>query len=210
MAYLKNGAMRIQSAHSMQVRGLDAYFSPMEAVWPLIDLEPRMPRTIWEPAAGNGQIVKPLMRSGFRVVASDIADYGATGFDVQTGVNYLEAVLPKGVGGIVTNPPYRDASEFVMKAISEVPYSAWLLRTNFLESTRRFKFFQKNPPARVLVSSRRLPMMHRVGYDGPKSTSNTCYAWFVWDSRVAKSEAGKIKWFDWKNHLPECEREYDY
>ena len=38
-----------------------------------------MPRCIWEPAAGDGALVRPLEEAGFTVIASDIADDGLTG-----------------------------------------------------------------------------------------------------------------------------------
>src|SRR3954464_15396993 len=159
--------MRIQSSHPRADRGLDAYFSPPEAVARLVHIERgRLPGCIWEPAAGDGAIVRPLQAAGFDVVASDIADYGLPG--CRTGVDYLEAVPPAGVEGIVTNPPYKLASQFVEKALNEVPYVALLLRTNFLESTNRLRFFRTHEPARVWISSRRLPMMHRYGWEGPR------------------------------------------
>ena len=108
-----------------------------------------------------------LCAAGFDVVATDIVDYG--GDSITPGVDYLTAPLPHGVLGIVTNPPYRRAVEFAPKALGEVPYLALLLRTNFLESTARLPFFRKHPPARVWVSSRRLPMMHRHGWAGPQA-----------------------------------------
>ena len=131
---------------------------------------------------------------GFDVVATDIVNYG--GDSITPGVDYLTAPLPHGVLGIVTNPPYRRAVEFARKALGEVPYLALLLRTNFLESTTRLPFFRKHPPARVWVSSRRLPMMHRHGWVGPRAPSNTCFAWFVWDQSAEAK--GVIGWFDWR------------
>lgn len=163
-----------------------------------------MPRRLWEPAAGDGAIVQPLRAGGFDVVATDIADYGEE--SITPGVDYLKEALPPGVEGIVTNPPYRRAVEFARKALGEVPYLALLLRTNFLESTGRLPFFRKHPPARVWVSSRRLPMMHRHGWAGPTAPSNTCFAWFVWDRSAA--EKGVIGWFDWRAlpGAPNCKR----
>lgn len=195
-----NRGMRIQSTKSKAVRGLDAYFSPYEAIWALLDIEPDIPGNIWEPAAGDGVIMRAMKQEGFKMIGSDIADYYTRFLNIQTGINYLEAVKPDGVKGIITNPPYALARQFVEKALGEVGYSAWLLRTNFLESERRFNMFKTNPPARVWISSRRLPMMHRAGYTGPKATSNTCFAWFVWDDRVLLKDRGKIGWFDWKHH----------
>jgi hypothetical protein len=187
--------MRIQSSHCRADRGLDAYFSPPEATASLLAIEHgRLPQRLWEPAAGDGAIAQPLRAAGFEVLASDIADYG--GEDISAGVDYLRALLPPTIGGIVTNPPYRRAVEFARKALGEVPYLALLLRTNFLESTARLPFFRSHPPARVWISSRRLPMMHRHGWAGPTAPSNTCFAWFVWDKSAEAK--GVIDWFDWR------------
>ena len=105
--------------------------------------------------------------------------------------------MPGGlVGAIVTNPPYCLALEFIQKALRDVPVSAWLLRTNFLESVGRLSFFRAHPPARIWISSRRLPMMHRHGWTGPRAASNHCFAWFVWDDCAKRT--GQLGWFDWK------------
>jgi hypothetical protein len=124
------------------------------------------------------------------VVASDLADYGFC----ESGIDYLKAE-PRDVKGIITNPPFKLALEFATKAINEVPYLALLLRTNFLESVGRLAFFREHPPSRLWISSRRLPMMHRFGWVGPKAPSNTCHAWFIWDTSSHKRE---FNWFDWK------------
>lgn len=177
--------MRIQSTADFGARGLDAYFTPVEAVQSLLLLEgDRLPRRIWEPAAGDGAIVKPLLASGRFVVASDIFDYGA-GYDV---CDYLTAVLLGHVDGIITNPPYKKAEAFAAKAISEVPYLALLVRTNWLiEGLKRGKWLDLHEPSRVWMSAQRLPMMHRYNWPGKRSTSNTPYSWAIWE-RGAKRE----------------------
>ena len=168
--------------------------APSEAAASLLYVEAQqLPQCIWEPAAGDGAIVRPFQAAGFTVMASDIADYGLAGCRV---IDYLTAKPIRGVEGIVTNPPYRLAVQFAEKALREAPYLALLLRTNFLESTARLKFFRKHEPARIWISSRRLPMMHRHGWQGPRASSNTCFAWFVWDERSEQKRI--IDWFDWK------------
>jgi hypothetical protein len=139
-----------------------------------------------------------LQSAGYRVVASDIVDYGLE--NCRSGVDYLKAKTPAGVQAIVTNPPYRLAVQFAEKALREVPYLALLLRTNFLESTARLPFFRRHQPARIWISSRRLPMMHRHGWKGPRAPSNTCFAWFVWDCSAEQKRV--IDWFDWKHAGP--------
>src|SRR5262249_47355316 len=76
-----------------------------------------------------------------------------------------------GAVGIVSNPPFTLAEQFVRRAIAAAPYSAWLLRLNWLEGCARKRLFDEFPPARIRVSSRRLPF-HRLGYTGPKAASN--------------------------------------
>jgi hypothetical protein len=185
--------VRIQSSHVHAARGLDAYWTPAEASRSLVALEAAwLPRSLWEPAAGDGAIVRVLEAAGYQVHASDIADYGAD----YPLADHLTTPPPPGAEGLVTNPPFRLAAQFATTAVSEVPYTALLLRTNFLESVERLAFFGKHPPARVWVSSRRLPMMHRNGWNGPRASSNTCHAWFIWHSAAAQKR--QLGWFDWK------------
>src|SRR5207253_6736132 len=67
--------VRIQSSHHHVDRGLDAYFSPPEATAALLTIEhDKLPRTLWEPAAGDGAIVGPLRAAGCQVVATDLVD----------------------------------------------------------------------------------------------------------------------------------------
>jgi hypothetical protein len=50
--------------------------------------------------------------------------------------------------------------------------------------------------ARVYVASRRLPMMYRDGWDGPKASNAMAFAWFVWDA--SDGEPSQLGFFDWK------------
>ena len=160
--------LRINATHRHSDRGLDPYWTPDEATRSLLEIE-RLPHVIWEPAAGAGAISKVLRSAGHKVTSSDIARYDD--FDLNFSADYLTAPAPHGVQAIITNPPFRLALQFAAKAIAEAPYVALLLRLNFLESVERLVFFSKAPPARILVSSRRLPMMHRLGWAGRQASS---------------------------------------
>lgn len=185
--------MRINSSHSDSDRGLDAYFTPREAIISLIEIErDHIPHDLWEPACGNGAIVIPLREAGYSVKASDVADYG---FAHDKLINYFKAEPHPLTAGIITNPPFKLAVDFARKALSEVPYLALLLRTNFLESNDRLPFFRQYPPARIWISSRRLPQMHRHGWTGPEAPSNIAFAWFIWDEFAKQKRI--IDWFDW-------------
>lgn len=183
-------------SHSHKDRGDDFYPTPREAVLGLLAAEGGLiPKgLIWEPACGDGAIVNVLRECGHSVTASDIIDRGCP------GAGTLDFLSSKGnwqANAIITNPPFKLAREFVDRALEYSPYVAFLLRLAFLEGAARKPWFENGPLARVHVSSRRLPMMHRNGWTGPKSTSAVCHAWFVWDKRYADGHP-VIKWFDFK------------
>jgi hypothetical protein len=201
--------MRIQSrngGYEDGLDGLDPYFTCPEAIASLIALEgDRLPQRLWEPAAGDGAIVAPLRATGRFVVASDIHDYGLDGCAVQ---DYLTAIPPPGIEGIVANPPYRQALQFALKALSEVPYVALLVRSNFtVEGIKRMAFRTSHPPTRIWCSARRLPMMHRYGWTGPRAPSNTPYCWLVWEHGAPREYPQDFDWRQFVDREPAQRRD---
>jgi hypothetical protein len=186
--------------HSCQVqrhphadRGLDCYGTPPVAVGALLRVE-RLPRRLWEPAAGRGAIVNVLRAAGHEVIASDIADYGEpTHF---AGRDFLvETKLPNGVGAIITNPPYKIVEPFVAHALDLCPLVIMLLRLAFLESERRCGILEGRGLARVHVFRKRLPMMHRDSWQGRKANSGMAFAWFVWArGYTGRTTIDRISW----------------
>jgi hypothetical protein len=184
--------MRTQSRNTYddEFKGLDPNFTSYEAIASLIQLEgARLPRTILEPACGDGAIVRPLRDSGRLVACCDIYPYEGRPADTVI-CNSLTTPLTRtievdGVSyvieGAVTNPPYAKALAFARLLLAEFPYVALLVRSNFyVEAARRDTFFEAHPPTRVWFASLRLPMMHRYRWAGPKKSSNTAHCWLVW------------------------------
>ena len=165
--------------HSYADRGGDLYETPACAIEALLRVE-KIPHLVWEPACGPGAIVKVLRARGHTVVASDIMDYD-WGHDVQDFFEIRRGTGRLLPGGIVTNPPYQFAADFVRRALELSPYVAMLLRLAFYESERRSDILDTYPPTRIHVFKKRLPMMHRAGWVGRKASSAICFAWFVWD-----------------------------
>lgn len=185
--------------HSHADREHDFYATPPEAVEALLTVERKwLPncRVIWEPACGDGAIAKVLERRGYEVTATDLVDRG---YGIG-GINFLTLDETLVDSAIITNPPFKLAREFVDVALQQAPYVAMLLRLAFLEGSARKPWFASTPLARVHVASRRLPMMHRHGWTGPKAGSAVCHAWFVWDKR--HEGRPQIQWFDWRDHVP--------
>lgn len=136
-------------------------------------------RSVWEPAANRGFMVKAL-REAFPVVhASDVHDYGA-GFPTHDFLMPGEPLhRPE---WIITNPPFRLAEEFVLRALPIATEGvAVIVRSVWAEGAGRWeRLFKPNPPACVLQHVERVPMV-KGRYD-PNASTATSYSWFVWAS----------------------------
>jgi hypothetical protein len=173
-------------------RGHDLYETPAVAVEALLRVE-HLPYHLWEPCAGFGSVARVLRNAGHAVIASDLIDYGdPTHFPNR---DFLTEPLPPGCECIVTNPPFKLAEEFVARALELCPRVVMLLRLAFLESERRSGILEGRGLARVHVFRKRLPMMHRAGWEGRKANSGMAFAWFVWDrSHIGPAAINRISW----------------
>jgi hypothetical protein len=152
-------------------RGDDIYETPAAAVEALLRVE-SLPTHIWEPCCGSGRIVEVLTRHGHCVTASDLRG---------DRIDFLmERCAPEGVEAICTNPPFKNAADFVRHGLELAPMVVMLLRLGFLESAARSDLIDGGRLARVHVFADRLERMHRLGWEGPRSSSTTAFAWFVW------------------------------
>jgi hypothetical protein len=167
--------------HALADRRDDLYQTPPEAVEALLNAEP-IPLVVWEPCCGPGAIVRVLREKGHDVYATDLVDYNSRDQDAAGWDFLLERQLPIGVQAIITNPPYKNAAEMIRHGLNLCPVVIMLLRLSFLESTGRSDILDGGKLARVHVFRDRLPMMHREGWDGPRTTNTVPFAWFVWDS----------------------------
>ena len=184
--------------HALADRGNDLYETPPVAVRALLKAE-KLPHRIWEPACGPGSIVKELRGAGHDVLATDLVDYRSP-FQDQSGFDFLMPFpLPDGIEAIVTNPPFKNAEEFVARALVSCPRVYMLLRLAFLESERRRSILDVHSLARVYVFRNRLPMMHRAGQGAvaaqKHSSSALAFAWYVWDRfHNGPVELKRISW----------------
>ncbi|MDM9619096.1 hypothetical protein [Rhizobium sp. S96] len=170
-------------------RGDQLYETPAEATRTLLALE-SFSATVKEPAVGRGAILRVMENAGYDAVISDLRDreVSTRHGELQQVGDFLLSEPGDTVGmDIVTNPPYGDvANAFLAHAlrVHRPRKMAALLNLNFMcgfEDPDRLFVMQENPPSRVYVFSRRLPMMHRDGWDGPKASSQMNTAWFVWE-----------------------------
>jgi len=158
--------------HSLKERGDDLYETPPVATEALLRAEPALPkRSIWDPCCGLDAIVNVLRAQGFNVLATDLVDHGIEPPGSYRRDFLLEREVPVGVEAIVTNPPFKLAEQFVAHALELCPLVIMLLRLAFMESERRCGILEGRGLARVHVFRRRLPMMHRAGWEGGRPTA---------------------------------------
>jgi hypothetical protein len=187
--------------HAHDERGFDLYETHPVATRALLAHED-FPRRIWEPCAGRGAIVRVLREAGHLVAASDLVEYRIPG--QASGRDFLnEKRAPPYCRAVITNPPFQLAAQFAEHALALVPRVAMLMRLAFLEAGNekslngraRLKVLDGGKLARVLVFRNRLPMMHRDGWSGNRTTSATAYAWFIWEAK--HRGATKLKRISW-------------
>lgn len=158
----------------------DYYATDPEAVEALLLVE-NFDHYIFEPACGGGHISKVLLAHGFDVMSTDIVNRG---FELQlTTSDFLEySPKPRNSRDIITNPPYKFASEFVEHALDVSQESvkvAMFLKLTFLEGAKRKRLFDKYPPKRIYVFRNRIDCW-KNGIKPDKPSRAVCYAWFVW------------------------------
>lgn len=167
----------------------DYYATDPQAVRDLIERE-KFSQYIWECASGGGHLVEPLKEAGFKVYASDIEDRGAKN-EVLDFLNYDSRV--KWPGDIITNPPYKYCTDFVLKALDCVFQGhkvAMFLKLTTLEGQDRFnRLFKDNPPRTIYVYVKRIQCAKNGIFEG---SSAVCYAWFIWEKGFKGDPA--IKW----------------
>jgi hypothetical protein len=177
--------------HPHAERGLDLYETPAVAVEALLRVE-KIPHRVWECAAGRGAIVRVLRERGHGVIASDIHNYG---FPLDFVGDFLQAQELVGCNCILTNPPFKIAAQFVEHALRLSPLVIMLLRLAFMESERRCPILEGVGLARIHTFRKRLPMMHRAGWEGRKASSGMAFAWFVWDrAHKGSTTIDRISW----------------
>ncbi len=157
----------------------DYYATEPRAIELLLEVE-EFSNHIWECACGEGHLSKVLVERGYNVRSTDLIDRGYG----EGGVDFLTQSEPFD-GDIITNPPYKYASEFVYKALDLIPEGrkvAMFLKLQFLEGKKRKELFLKHPPKVIYVSSSRLLCTKNGEFEQMRAGggSAVAYAWFVW------------------------------
>lgn len=162
----------------------DFYPTPPEPVRALLSAERAaldgFP-TLWEPAAGDGAMVRELALAGHRVISSDIVCRG--GFRPDHLCDFFafgQAPAP----AIITNPPYCEVNwrdgrgRWIEHALGhlDIRYMALLLNWSWPSAGGLAGLWQRFPPARVYL------MRWKIDFTG-EGAPPMLSAWFIWDRR---------------------------
>lgn len=128
-----------------------------------------------EPACGRGFMSEALKEYFHEVDSRDVFEYGYGEID-----DFLKSTTKKKYDWVITNPPFKNAEDFILKGLSIANKGvAVLVRTVFLESVGRYeRLFSKTPPSIVAQFVERVPMVQ--GRVDKQASTATGYAWIIW------------------------------
>lgn len=127
---------------------------------------------VWDPACGEGAILKVFRKNGLPIVGTDLYDRGFS----RGGDDFLRTARRSRI--VVTNPPFSLAEDFIRRCTEiEAVYAAFLLKSTYFHAAARALLFIGHAPARIYPLSWRLDFLN-VG-----RPEIEC-AWFVFAPRA--------------------------
>jgi len=175
MSATNRGSKRIKS---------DFYKTPQKTIEILLKNHKIKGTHILEPCAGDGSIIKPLRQyyNNLHITAIETRTEEEKKLNIISDNviidDFLNFYPQNNFDTIITNPPYSIAQEILehcFKISNKNTEIIVLLRLAFLESKKRFNFWQKYIVNKLYVLS------ERPSFTG-KGTDATAYGWFVFNN----------------------------
>lgn len=147
---------------------------------------------VWECACGEGNLSKVLKEYNYNVYSTDLIDRGYQ----DELINFLDSDI-KFKGDIITNPPFKYASEFILKALNSVDYGnkvAMFMKLSYVTGKKRYKeIYSKFPPLKIYCFTGRVACSKN---NDPKLFKSGAfdYAWFIWEKGVIGPT--HLKWIE--------------
>ncbi len=173
------------SNHADNERQNDDYYATDPIAIDKLVKAVKLPRYIWECACGERHLSNKLEGLGYIVCSSDMIKRCYCMIELDFLKQQVRPFIER--MAIVTNPPFKYAKEFVLKALElldDGELCCMFLKLTFLEGKRRYKdLFSKYPPKKVLVFSERVLCAKNGDFEGMKQGggSAVAYAWFIWE-----------------------------
>lgn len=182
------------SNHTDKERQNEDFYATDPIAAELLLKEEKFSHNIWECACGQKHLSGVFEKYGYNVRSSDLIDRcGNEVFD------FLSMENQSWDGDIITNPPYKYASEFIYKSLSVIQQGNkvdMFLKLQFMEGKERKHLFTKFPPKMVYVSSSRILCAKNGDFEGLKASggSAVAYAWYVWEKGFKGNTT--VKWIN--------------
>lgn len=157
----------------------DFYGTDPKAIYDLLNKE-KFDNNIWECACGDGNLAKPLKEKGYNVYCTDIIERN---YKLDDTFDFLECNKSFD-GDIITNPPFKYAMEFILKALELTNRKVAMFgKIQLLESAKRYEqlFSKCDNLKTVYVYSRRINCYRNNNFNMKGKSSTACYCWFVFD-----------------------------
>lgn len=152
---------------------------------------------VWEPACGEGKMVRAIEAAGAQVWGTDLQDHGFSGLLCEFDFTKPGALPMCGYRAIITNPPYgaqgRTGEAFIARGLDRLgpgDLMALLLPVDFDSAKTRAKFFGDCPDfAAKIVLRRRIAWFEpEPGQAGPSAN----HAWFIWERRHIRAARAPV------------------
>lgn len=196
VSYIKTAGFSNNRQHERQQH--DYYATSPLAIELLLNLDNFS--NVWECAAGGGHMADVLKEHGVLGKASDKfpqrEDIEEEDFLAPTSQNLDFLENGKWDGDIITNPPYKYASEFIKFSLERIPDGrkvAMFLPIRYLAGQSRRKIFEKYPPYKIWVASSRIICAINGEFDTIKSGA-VDYCWIIWHKGYQGET--KLGWFN--------------
>ncbi|MBQ9639145.1 MAG: hypothetical protein IJV22_06285 [Bacteroidales bacterium] len=157
-----------------------------------------IPLLVWECACGAGHLSRRLTENGHIVFSSDIVDRGCG----KVWTDFLKEPLPIEFEDtdccILTNPPYKYATEFIEHALDLLPEgqpAIFLLKTTALEGKGRWERLYRHGWLHEVYQFRERLLCAKNGdFERMRAGGGSAvsYAWFVFRKTPARHTI--IKW----------------
>lgn len=169
----------------------DYYATDPKAIEYLLKYE-KFNNNVWECACGEGNLSKVLKAHGYNVYSTDLIDRTYPDDIIDFLLSDIEFK-----GDIITNPPFKYTTEFILKALDSIPMGnkvAMFLKINYLSGRKRYQeIYSKYPPYRVYVFSGRIACSKNNTPEGFKNGAMD-YVWMIWEKgKLAPTE---LKWIN--------------
>jgi hypothetical protein len=149
----------------------DNYSTPLSLIWELDKLNIlNKDKTVYEPAAGAGQMVKTLKKLGYNVEWDDLH---------RTKKDFLECTLQ--YPQICMNPPFSQFDAFVTVAKKVAPLVVSIAKVNFWGAYKRNEAGIWDGLRDVFVFNRQVDYRSSYNKDGLFNVGNLVTGIFVWD-----------------------------